>query len=107
MKRYTYEEWADEASRLFGPNPMGWKFECPSCGHVASIQDYKNAGAPPDAAAFSCVGRWSGHMDHDAFQEDGGPCNYAGGGLIQINPVIITFENGVERRAFDFAKEEC
>jgi len=41
-------------------------------------QDWIDRGQP-DAAAFSCVGRWplDGEKVGDAFR----PCNYAGGGL--------------------------
>ena len=79
--RYTYEEWLREGEKRFGKDHANWKFKCPSCGYVASAADYKEAGAPQGAVGFSCIGRWSGHMDKDMFRKDGGPCNYAGGGF--------------------------
>lgn len=94
------EAWQAEAARLFGPDPMLWRFVCPSCGHEASVADWKNAGAPSSAAAFSCVGRWTGAGDATEFKRAGGPCNYAGGGLIRLNPVQI---EGHEIGAFAFA----
>ncbi len=102
-KRYTREEWGAEAARRFGDDLLNWKFVCPSCGHVQSAQDYRDAGAPVTAVGFSCVGRWDGHMSRGAFQGNGGPCNYAGGGLIHLNPVTIVHPDGKETRAFDFA----
>lgn len=97
------DDWHAEARRLFGDDKMKWKFVCPSCGHVASVQDWKDAGAGEGEVAFSCVGR---HLDnpHHAFQQGKQPCNYAGGGLIRLNPVVV--QDGDERHnVFAFAKD--
>lgn len=92
----SIEDWHAELVRCFGDDPMGWKFICPSCGHVASVQDWKDAGAPSNAVAFSCIGRW---VESTAkIFEKPGPCNYAGGGLFRLNPVEI---KGIEIKAFD------
>ncbi len=96
-KVMTIEEWRAEAERRFGPDELDWKFICPSCGHIASTEDYKAAGAPSTAVAFSCVGRWLPKCS-DAFSHKPGPCNYAGGGLIGLNPISIG-----DGRYFDFA----
>lgn len=86
----THEEWTAEATRRFGPDPMGWRFVCPVCGHVASVRDWKDAGAPESAVAFSCVGRWSGGKGSMMQKIPEQPCDYAGGGLFRLNPVIVT-----------------
>jgi hypothetical protein len=97
----TLDEWHATGEQLFGPDIMQWKFVCPSCGHVASVQDYKDAGAPEGAVAFSCVGRYLPKRS-EAFGGNGsGPCNYAGGGLIGLNPVDVA-----GRRTFAFALQE-
>ena len=76
----TEREFMDQAAERFGPDAMGWKFVCPACGHIQSARDYKTAGAPESAVAFSCVGRWLPKA-REAFGGKGpGPCNYAGGG---------------------------
>uniref|UniRef100_A0A6M3LP67 Uncharacterized protein n=1 Tax=viral metagenome TaxID=1070528 RepID=A0A6M3LP67_9ZZZZ len=95
----SIEEWRAEARELFGDDGMKWRFVCPSCGYVASIQDWKDAGASSGEAAFSCIGR---HLDkcHDAFQKGQGPCNYAGGGLFRINPIKI---KGMDIGPFQFS----
>lgn len=98
------EQWRAEASRLFGPDALKWRFLCPSCGHVAAVEDWKNAGAKDTQAAFSCVGRYIGADDSHTFKKDGGPCTYAGGGLIGLNPVSVRGENGVITRVFAFAE---
>jgi hypothetical protein len=104
---YTLEEWRAEAERRFGKDPMGWKFVCPSCGHVQSVADYKAAGAPSSACAFSCVGRWMPkEKTGDGFGKPG-PCNYAGGGLIHLNPVRVAYPDGTEAQAFQFADAEA
>lgn len=104
QKRLTYEEWRAEAESKFGPDELNWKWECPSCGHVCSTQDYKDAGARSGHVGFSCIGRFKG--GRDAFgKKDGGPCNYAGGGLICINPVTVIDVAGNEHHVFAFANE--
>lgn len=104
-RRLTLEEWNAEGGRRFGKDQMKWCFICPSCGYVATPEDYKGAGASSNAVAFSCVGRWSGAMDKDAFatKKGHGPCNYAGGGLIGINPVTVVHPDGKEHQIFEFA----
>ena len=62
----------------------------------ASIDDWR-------AEAVSCVGRYLNNP-HDAFQPGKQPCNYAGYGLIRINPVVVQGGDGQDR-VFAFAKE--
>lgn len=86
----TIEQWREAAVLRFGADPAGWRFVCPACGYVATAREWRAAGAPDEAIAFSCVGRWL-PTRRDAFDKDGpGPCNYAGGGLFALNPVRIT-----------------
>jgi hypothetical protein len=107
MRLEIYESpdaWREEAKRIFGDDPMNWRFVCPSCGHVASVADWKAAGASEGEVAFSCVGR---HLKGSKQMcEKPGPCNYAGGGLIGLNPVAITVEPGKVTRVFAFASKE-
>ena len=114
MPTYTLEEWRAKATALFGADFMKWKFVCPICHHVARVQDWKDAGAPAESAAFSCVGRWAGANPKTAKKgaigpngiQGHGPCNYAGGGLFQHNPVVVIDPDGVELRAFAFAEPD-
>lgn len=59
-KTMTYAEWEAKGLELFGPDQMSWRFVCPCCRHIQSIQECKDAGGPDSALAFSCIGRWSG-----------------------------------------------
>lgn len=112
-KKMTFTEWKKLGASLFGPSKLDWKFVCPSCGHIAKTSDWLDAGAKEGEVAFSCVGRHP-KTEGDrkkaadaAFGKRGGPCNYAGGGLFQLNPVVIDFEDGGQPGAyFDFAYPE-
>jgi len=106
FRTLTHAEWMAEGTRRFGPDYDKWRFVCPVCGFVASVQDWKDVGHP-DAVAFSCIGRWR-KDGIDALTDGlhkgmGRPCNYAGGGLFKLNPVTVVFDDGIEHRAFEFA----
>ena len=87
-RKITEEAYKLEAVNKFGPDIKNWRFVCPVCGHIASGQDYLDAGAPAGAIAFSCVGRWTGGKG-TLFDSSKQPCNYSGGGLFTLNPVEI------------------
>lgn len=95
----TEAEWNAEGERLFGKDRMQWRFECPCCHHIASVEDWQKAGASEGEVAFSCVGRHS-KEPRDAFAKGAGPCNYAGGGLFRLNPVTVG-----DHHVFAFAGE--
>ena len=88
----TLEEWHKEGTLKFGSDFLDWVFVCPICKKKMSVRDYKEAKAPEEAVAFSCVGRWN--------KEQG--CNYAGDGLLQYNPIDV---DGT--KVFDFAIVYC
>lgn len=94
----TRDEWEAEGQRRFGPDHMAWRFVCPVCKYEQSAQDYKDAGAPSNAIAFSCVGRWMPKAKQAFEDNDTGPCNYAGGGLFRLNPLDVDGS-----KVFDFA----
>ena len=98
----TLKEWRAKGEQLFGPDQLKWRFVCPVCKHVASVQDYKDAKAPEGAVGFSCIGRYTGSLNK-AFEGnpgEAGPCNYAGGGLFRLNPVHVDGNYNV----FEFAE---
>ncbi len=111
-----HQAWLDKAKRLYGENAGDWKFKCPVCETVQTANDFVKAGASKEDASTSianeCIGRWLpnkqkafGDRKKDKFSK-GKPCNYAGYGLLQLNPVIVEFEDGTTRNAFDFADDE-
>ncbi len=100
MDAITVEEWRAEAVRRFGEDPLLWRFVCPSCGHVAAVKDWKDAGAPDNTAAFSCVGRYTKARGEILGKEQ--PCNYAGGGMFRLNPIAVKGEEGTVTNVFAF-----
>lgn len=84
----THAEWMAEGTRLYGSDQMAWRFVCPSCGTVATAHDWKRVGAPVEAVAFSCIGRWM-PKPASLLAKGKGPCDYAGGGLFRLNPVTV------------------
>ena len=102
VRRLTHAEWLAEGTALFGPAVADWRWVCPVCAHVTSIAEWRDAGAPEGAYAFSCVGRWLPEA-RDAFAKGAGPCNYAGGGLFRLNPVIVRLPNGEDHHVFEWA----
>lgn len=103
MRRITYAQWEAEGTLRFGESKPDWRFECPSCGHVATPRQWMAAGASEGEIAFSCVGRRTGAGEAKTFKRAGGPCNYAGGGLFKLNPVTVEFEDGTTGAIFEFA----
>ena len=102
-------DWQREGELLFGPDRRAWRFVCPSCAHIARVTDWQRSGAPEGAVAYNCIGRFpgSGVSPQDAataaFGRSGGPCNYTGGGIFNLNPVTINFDDGRESgRFFEF-----
>lgn len=102
--RMTRKEWVAEGERRFGLNRKHWAFVCPCCKTVTRAHEWEAAGAPEGAVAFSCIGRWTG-AKREAFGKGKGPCNYAGGGLLGLNPVEINDEVAKKTHAvFAFAE---
>ena len=100
----SYNDWCKEGEKRYGSDRMKWRFRCPSCDSEISVQDYKDAGAPEDHVGMSCVGRSTGSMITIGTKGKG-PCNYAGFGLMQLNPVTVLCGGGVKVKAFDFADD--
>ena len=108
-----HEEWLKKAARLYGENAGDWKFICPACETPQTAKDFVNAGLTREQASISianeCIGRHLPEKQKAIGEKKiikGNPCNYAGYGLFQLNPVEIEFEDGTIRKAFDFADEE-
>lgn len=107
LHHLTHAEWIAEGTALFGPNVEDWRWVCPVCHHITLLADWRSAGAPDGAFAFSCVGRWLPEAREAFSRGPGGrgvgPCNYAGGGLFKLNPVIVRLPNGEDHQVFEWA----
>jgi len=101
VRELTKEEWLAEGKELFGDDQSKWKFVCPACGHVASVKDWRDAGASDGEIAFSCIGRRL-EKKRGAFESKGkGPCDYTQGGLFKLCKTIVDGEG-----YFDFYRGE-
>ncbi|AZO45917.1 hypothetical protein EJ076_34960 [Mesorhizobium sp. M7D.F.Ca.US.005.01.1.1] len=97
-------DWLAAGRERYGDETHLWRFKCPSCGHVASVKDWQDAGAPEGAVAFSCVGRYrKGDIGH--VWGDKQPCDYAGGGLFKLNPIHVDDGQPEPHTVFDFADD--
>ena len=106
VKRMTLAEWQAEGEKRFGENPLNWFFICPSCCHIASVQDWKDADARESAIAYACIGRFINDPKsaERTFKRAGGPCDYTNGGLINLSPVRVIIDDE-EKSVFDFAED--
>lgn len=104
----TKEEWHAKGKDLFGDDLFKWRFVCPGCGHVQSIEDFrrhKDAGATPESARCECIGRYTAGKSwaNDNPRKTGGPCDYAGYGLLNICPIKVI---GGDKTTYSFAFDE-
>lgn len=107
--RVTQEVFLSTLAERFGPDPMRWAFECPSCGDVATGQDWKDALTGRDEPASNhlgvhCIGRGLGVLNRD--QPKGGytgrGCDWAAYGWFR-GPVLVTDPDGNEMACFRLA----
>lgn len=105
-KVMTQEEWMTEGERRFGEDFMDWKFVCPMCGHIASIREFKEAGADgPNCAYQECIGRYMGKGS--PAKGDSSGCNWAAYGLFGIpngKGIIVIADDDIGTECFDFAE---
>jgi hypothetical protein len=83
MKKYTKDEWYVEGERLFGKERQEWKFRCPVCNYVQSLNDFLKNGVDKQKAhqmiAFSCLGR----------VVPGKGCDWTLGGFLQAHKAMM------------------
>lgn len=108
MKYSSAEAWRAEAERRFGADVLKWKFRCPMCGHIASVQEFKDAGArSPNSAYLECLGRYTGKGSPRKGDSSG--CNWAAYGLLGIpaeHDTIVTASGEVNVYPFADGEQE-
>jgi hypothetical protein len=99
-KKMSMDDFLKKGFYLFGIDRNDWKFICPVCETIISVEDYKKEKAPEGAIAYSCIGRYIKNSQK-AFGDKkiikGQPCDYTTGGLLNISPIEIDGQ-----RYFDF-----
>lgn len=93
-KQVTYKEWKGMGEKLYGNDMRNWKFKCPVCGNVQTIQEFIDLKIkhPERYVYYSCIGRWI---------EDRG-CNWTLGGLFQVHKIEVIADGG-NFPVFEFA----
>jgi hypothetical protein len=117
MKTMTQDEFLAEAKRRFGDKVTEWKFVCPACGTVQSVQQLldaviKSGGKKDDVhgyIGFSCIGRFTGMSDEGIASKNKGEkwdkgCNWTLGGLLTIHSLEVIVDGGVKRPTFELAE---
>ena len=92
--KMTIDEFLKKGFDLFGIDKNEWKFVCPVCETIISVNDYVSNGAHDSSIAFSCIGRFLPKSEcQRAFGDEkiikGKPCDYTSAGLINISPIDI------------------
>jgi len=112
LKEISLKEWLQEGERLFGPDKKQWKFKCPNCGHIQSIQDFielREKGIcdiDGNTAYFSCIGRFDTRIPENkigTISDKKSPCNYTNGGLFCFAKTFVIDEQGKKHAVFEFA----
>lgn len=80
--KLTQAELLSMATERFGDDPMKVAFQCPSCRDVATLQDFKDAGASPAQAGQECIGRSLGALKKPKPTNKRG-CDWAAYGLFR------------------------
>lgn len=113
-RKLTQAELFAELTERFGPDPLDWAFQCPSCGDVATGYDFRAALAEhpgahrgerviaTDIFGQECIGRTLGALDKDGPKYTGRGCNFAAYGFIP-GPWAVELPDGEEMRIFPIA----
>lgn len=106
MKETSNEEWIKKGTKLFGGDKRKWKFKCPSCGNVQTMQDFIDLDVehPEKYVHFSCIGRFMPESKGTIYNKLS-PCNYTNGGLFNLAKVLVIDPDGTKHSVFEFAKE--
>lgn len=98
MKKFTLLEWKAEGSKRFGSDSRKWRFKCPKCGNVQTLEEFQADGIeePENKFYFSCIGRYV----------SGKGCDWTLGGLFQIHKTEVESSDGKWIPVFEFADDE-
>ncbi|SDM76606.1 VVA0879 family protein [Streptomyces wuyuanensis] len=114
-RKLTQAELLAEARERFGDDPLKWAFICPTCGDIATGEDFSNALADhprknrageaviaSDLVGQECIGRTLGALAKGAGKYSGRGCDWAAYGLF-AGPWEITLPDGRSMHAFPLA----
>ena len=107
MREIKYEDWIKEGEKLFGKDKKKWKFVCPSCGGIQTIQDFIDLKVeePENYVHFSCIGRFTDGCKGEIGNKRS-PCNYTNGGLFNFAKLKVLRDGEKSISVFEFAIQE-
>lgn len=97
----TEAEWRALGEKLFGPNLDRWRFKCPTCGHVMSVE--KARAMPADEKA-KLRGGWSIEQECVGRYVNGTGCDWCAYGLFS-GPFFVERDGGGRTPVFGFDVE--
>lgn len=61
MKRASITNWIETGKNKFGTDPRKWKYVCPNCGTVLSLDEFNRLddAQDPYLASRECVGNYN------------------------------------------------
>lgn len=110
-RRLTQAEWLAEGKARFGENTRKWRFVCPICKHVQSMESVlamREDMTPSEAEGyvyFSCEGRFapgSGKAFGKTVPDPKIGCDYTLGGLFKIARVEVVTPEARILPVFEF-----
>lgn len=107
MKTMKIKEWKETGKKLYGDEPINWKWKCPACGHVASAMDFQKLNTDPSRAYQECIGRVNGKGTSNG-EDNGNGCKWTAFGLFKTlgKGINIVTEDGHEVEVFKYANAE-
>lgn len=104
------DEWLAEGNKLFGEDMRHWKFVCPNCKGIQTVNDFLDlldyqVDVNRDQAYSSCIGRYDPRIkpaDIGTIGDGKSPCNYTNGGLFGLYKLVVIMD-GKETPCFEFA----
>lgn len=106
------EEWLEDGERLFGEDMRYWKFVCPNCKGIQTVNDFLELRdelkitIDTEKTYFSCIGRYDPRIpekDVGTIGDERSPCNYSNGGLLGLYKLVVVMD-GKEIPCFEFAE---
>lgn len=114
-RKLTQAELVAETTERFGADPIKWAFVCPTCGDVATGEDFRQvlADSPrkhrsgadviaSDVVGQECIGRSLGALEGPKEQWKGRGCDWVAYGLFG-GPWTIALPDGRSMHAFPLA----
>jgi len=99
MATITEADWWAKGAELFGPEQTKWRFVCPRCGNVESMEKARTEHA--ESLEQLRAGKYSVESECIGRHIRGVGCDWAAYGLF-AGPVFVQRDSGSKTPVFDF-----